>query len=177
SSRQNSYATVAKIDHQISAKHALSLRYSYDHSFDPNPFHADILPNNVGGVSSKAIEQGVAANLTSTLTNTLVNQFVFGWNKLYDNFGCTGTSVLDSVSPVDRFGNGIDYIFGAPFTNFGCKALVSDGQWRKTGTTSYGDNFTWVKGNHKMKYGADFRDVGEQGPNSFFSRRELSLTT
>lgn len=177
SSRQNSYNPVVKIDHQITQKHSLSVRYAYNHSFDPNPFHDDILPNNVGGVSSKAIAQGVGANLTSTLTNTVVNQFSFGWNKLYDNFGCTGTSVLDSVSPIDRFGNGIDYIFGAPFTNFGCDALVSDGQWRKTGTTSYADGLTWVRGNHNLKFGVGFHDVVEQGPNSFFSRRELSLTT
>jgi hypothetical protein len=177
SSRTNSYSPGVKIDHHINSKNSLSLRYGYNHSFDPNPFHDDILPNNVGGVSSKAIVQGAAANLTSTLKPTLVNSFLFGWNKLYDNFGCTGTNVLDSVSPVDQFGNGTDYLFAAPFTNFGCDALVSDGQWRKTGTTSFGDNLTWVRGNHTLKFGGDFRNIGEQGPNSFFSRRELTMTT
>jgi hypothetical protein len=177
SSRQNSYNPVVKIDHQFSGNESLSLRYGYNHSFDPNPFHDDILPNNVGGVSSKAIVQGAAANLTSTLRPNLVNNFVFGWNKLYDNFGCTGLNALDSVSPVDQFGNGTDYFFAAPFTNFGCTALVSDGQWRKTGTTSYSDNVTWVKGASTLKFGFDFRDIGEQGPNSFFSRRELTLST
>src|SRR5581483_11496086 len=177
SSATNSYNPVLKIDEQITSKHSLSMRYAYNHSFDPNPFHDDILPGNVGGVSSKAIVQGASANLTSTLSTSFINQFLFGWNKLYDNFGCTGTNVLDSVSPLDQFGNGIDYLFDAPFTNFGCDSLVSDGQWRKTGTTSFGDNFTWVKGNHTFKFGADFRDIGEQGPNSFFSRRELTMTT
>ena len=177
SSKQNSYNPVAKIDHQFSQKHSLSVRYSYNHFFDPNPFHLDILPNNVGGVSSKGISQGVGANFTSTLSSTVINQFIFGWNKVYSTFNCTGTDVLNSMSPLDRFGNGIDYLFGAPFTNFGCNALVSDGQWRKTGTTSYADNFTWVKGGHTFKFGGDFHNVGEQGPNSFFSRRELSLTT
>ena len=177
SSSTNSYNPVIKIDQKIGSKHSLSMRYAYNHSFDPNPFHDDILPGNVGGVSSKAIVQGASATLTSTLTTTIVNQFLFGWNKLYDNFGCTGTSVLDGVGPVDQFGNGIDYIFGAPFTNFGCDALVSDGQWRKTGTTSFGDNITWVHGTHTLKFGADFRNIAEQGPDSFFSRRELTLTT
>ena len=177
SSRTNSYNPVVKIDHQISSKNSVSMRYAYNHSFDPNPFHDDILPGNVGGVSSKAIVQGASANLTSTIKPTLVNNFQFGWNKLYDNFGCTGTNVLDSVSPIDQFGNGIDYLFGAPFTNFGCDALVSDGQWRKTGTTSFGDNLTWVRGPHTLKFGSDFRNISEQGPNSFFSRRELTMST
>jgi Carboxypeptidase regulatory-like domain/TonB dependent receptor len=177
SSKTDSYAPVVKIDHQFTNSESLSMRYSYNHFFDPNPFHADILPGNVGGVSSKAITQGAAANLTSTLKPTLVNNFTFGWNKLYDTFGCTGLDVLDSVSPLDAFGNGIDYLFDAPFTNFGCLSLVSNGQWRKTGTTSFGDNLTWVHGAHTFKFGSDFRNIGEQGPNSFFSRRELSMST
>jgi hypothetical protein len=176
SSQQNSYNTVAKIDQQITAKHSLSLRYGYDHFFDPNPFHHDILPGNVGGVSSKAIEQGISANLTSTLKTTLVNNLAFGWNKLYDKFGCTGLGVLDSVNPLDAFGNGRDYNMD-PFTSFGCTSLASDGQWRKTGTTSYSDNITWVRGAHTFKFGGDFRDIGEQGPNGFFSRRQVGLNT
>jgi hypothetical protein len=177
SSSTNSYSPVVKIDQQITSKHSLSARYGYGHSFDPNPFHDDILPGNIGGVSSKAIVQGVSANLTSTLKATLVNNFQFGWNKVYDNFTCLGTSVLDSPSTLDAFGNGVDYIFDAPFTNFGCTSLVSDGQWRKAGTTSFGDNLTWVRGRHTLKFGADFRNVAEQGPDSFFSRRQIQLGT
>jgi hypothetical protein len=177
SSQQNSYNATAKIDHNITSRHSVSLRYGYNHSFDPNPFHADILPGNVGGVSLKAISQGLSANLTSTLRSNLINSLVFGWNKIYANFACTGLSVLDGVSPKDAFGNGIDYLFDANITNFGCNSLVSDGQWRKTGTTSYTDTLTWVHGNHTFKFGADFRNIGEQGPDSFFSRRELTAST
>lgn len=177
SSQQSSYNTVAKIDHQFNSKNSFSGRYGYDHFFDPNPFHDDILPGNIGGVDEKAIAQGVSANLTSTLKPTLVNNFVFGWNINYANFGCTGHNVFDAISGVDQFGNGIDYPWAAPFTQPGCLALVSDGQWRKTGTTSYGDNLTWVHGNHTFKFGADFRNVHETGPNSFFSRREEELDT
>jgi hypothetical protein len=178
SSRQNSYNPVVKVDHQITKSESLSLRYAYNHSFDPNPFHADILPGNVGGISSKAIVQGASANLTSTLKPTLINNFQFGWNKLYDNFACQGLSVLDSPFPLDGFGNGTDYLFDAPFTNFGCTGLGdSNGQWRKTGTTSFGDNLTWVRGNHTFKFGSDFRNISEQGPDAFFSRREFTLGT
>lgn len=177
SSKTNAYNPVVKIDHQFTSTEQLSMRYAYNHSFDPNPFHDDTLPGNLNGVSSKAIVQGASANLTSTLKPTLINNFSFGWNHLYDNFGCDGTSTFDSVNPVDRFGNGIDYLFQAPFVNFGCTNLVSDNQWRKTGTTSFGDNITWVRGNHTFKFGSDFRDIAEQGPNGFFSRREFTLGT
>jgi len=174
-SQQNSYSTVAKIDHHFTDRESFSVLYGYDHFVDPNPTHNDILPGNVGGVSEKAINQGLAANLVSTLTNNLVNNFNFGWNKIYSNFGCTGISTLDSVIPsTDQFGNGWDFNMD-PFTSVGCTALVSNGQWRKTGTTSYGDNLTWVHGSHTLKFGADFRNISEQGPNSFFSRRQVAL--
>jgi len=178
-SRQNSYNPVVKIDHQISKSESLSLRYAYNHSFDPNPFHDDTLPNDINAVSSKAIVQGASAQLTSTLKPTLINNFQFGWNKLYDNFSCGGTKLIDGVSPIDQFGNGIDYFMdpNAPFTSFGCTNLVADNQWRKTGTTSYGDNITWVRGNHTFRFGSDFRNIGEQGPDNFFSRREIELST
>ena len=177
SSQQNSYNTVAKIDHHFTEREVLSLRYGYDHFFDPNPTHNDILPGNVGGVSEKAISQGLAANLVSTLTNNLVNSLTFGWNHLYSTFGCTGISTVDSPVPaLDQFGNGWDFNMD-PFTSIGCTALVSDGQYRKTGTTSYTDTISWVHGNHSFKFGGDFRNVGEQGQNSFFSRRQVGLAT
>lgn len=176
SSRLNAYNPVVKIDHQITSKHTLSMRYAYNHLEDPNPFHDEILPNGVGGVNTKSITQGATAHLTSTLKATLINDFAFGWNRLYAFFGCNGTNVIDSVSPKDQFGNGIDYTMG-PFTSFGCQNLVSNYQWRRTGTTSYGDGLSWARGSHIFKFGGDFRNVGEQGPNNFLSRRQISVDT
>ncbi len=175
-SQQNSYNTVAKIDHHFTDRQTISLRYGYDHFFDPNPFHLDILPGNVAGVNEKSINQAVAGNLTSTFTNSLINSFTFGWNHIYANFGCTGLGVVDSPITPDRFGNGWDFNTD-PFTSIGCTALVSDGQWRKTGTTSYTDTLSWVHGSHTLKFGSDFRNISEQGPNSFFSRRQVGLAT
>jgi hypothetical protein len=177
SSKQDAYNIVAKIDHHFSSRHVFSGRYGYDHFFDPNPNHAEVLPNNVGGYSQKGINQAVAANLTSTLTNTLVNSFTFGWNKIYQNFECSGLSTLNTLTPqVDQFGNSWDYNTD-PFTSVGCIQLVSNGQWRKTGTTSFSDNISWVHGAHTLKFGGDFRNIGEQGPTSFFSRRQVGLQT
>jgi hypothetical protein len=173
SSKQNSYNTVAKIDHRITDRHALSLRYGYDNFFDPDPFHDEVLPGGIGASASKDIRQGATANLTSTLRPTLTNTFSIGWNRIQAAFNCTGLNVLDSVSPRDAFGNTRDYYMN-PFTSFGCP-LVSDGQWRKTGTTSYTDYISWVKGSHTFKFGFDFRNVGEQGPNNFYSRRQLDM--
>ncbi len=104
----------------------LSARYGYDHFTDPNPFHNDILPNNVGTASQKSLAQAGGANLTSTLSDHVVNAFNFGWNKIYVNGSCVGLDVLDSVSPLDQFGYGRDYNLN-PFTSFGCSS--SGCQW------------------------------------------------
>ena len=173
-SSDNAYNPIVKIDHQINGKNSVSLRYAYNHFADPNAFHDDILPNELGAVSTKGITQGATAHLTSTLKPTVINDFAFGWNRLYDFFGCDGTKVLDSVAPVDQFGNGTDFNMG-PFASFGCTNLIADDQWRKTGTTSYGDGLNWGKGAHTFKFGMDFRNIAEQGPDNFNSRRQLHL--
>ena len=50
-------------------------------------------------------------------------------------------------------------------------------QARKTGTISYTDNLTWIHGSHTLKFGFDFRDVGEGGFDNFDSRRQLNMQT
>jgi hypothetical protein len=176
SSRTSSYQTVAKIDHHFTERHTFTGRYGYDHSYDPNPFHDDILPGNVGATESKSIGQGLSASLVSSLTTNVLNSFNFGWNKIYATFNCTNRSEIDGVSPLDQFGNARDYNMD-PFTSFGCLSLVSNNQFRKTGTTSYTDSISWVHGSHTFKFGGDFRNIHEEGPNSFDSRRQINLNT
>ncbi|MBS1853071.1 MAG: carboxypeptidase regulatory-like domain-containing protein [Acidobacteria bacterium] len=173
SDAQDSYQTVLKVDHHFNDRHTLTLRYGYDYGKNPNSGHADVLPGGVGGVGVKSISQALAANLSSTLTPNLLNTFVFGWNRINVPFTCQGTDVLDSVSPLDRFGNGADYTFGT-FTSFGCIALAANGQDRRTGTTSYSDTLSWVHGAHNLKFGFEFRNVGESGSSNFFSRRQVN---
>ena len=173
-SATNSYNLTAKIDQHFTDRETLSLRYGYDHFTDPDPFHDDILPN-LGGVAEHSIGEGLSAQLTSTLSNTLVNNFTFGWNHIYAAFFTNGLNALDSVSSPDLYGNGTDFSM-EPFTSFGAIDLGdSDGQARKTGTISYSENLSWVHGNNTFKFGFDFRNVGENGYDDFFSRRSFNF--
>ena len=172
---QDSYQTVLKLDHHLNDKHVVSVRLGYDHYQDPNAGHFDILPGGVGGDDEKAIAKGLSASLVSTMSATLINNFNFGFNHIFAGFKCNGLNVLNSVNPLDRFGRGWDYITD-PFTGFGCLSLASDLQFRNTGTTSYADDLTWVRGSHILKFGADFRTIGESGPNAFYTRRQLSFS-
>ncbi len=175
-SKQNSYNTVAKIDEHFTPGETLSVRYGYDHFVDPDPFHDDVLPGGIGATAEKSISDAVSANLTSVLRTNLINNFNFGWNHIYAAFACNH-SAIDGVGTIDQFGNGTDYDFD-PFSSLGCLDLGdSNGQGRKTGTTSYTDSISWVHGNHTFKFGGDFRDVGEGGDDNFFSRRALDTVS
>ena len=176
-SRLNLYDSTLKIDHHFTDRESLSLRYGYDHSYDPDSYPTEaILPGDIGGVAEKAITQGLGAQLTSILKNTLINNLQFGWNHIYAEFTCTGLNVLDSPGGVDQFGYGRDYVMD-PFTSFGCysNGLLANKQFRKTGTVSYTESISWVHRSHTFKFGFDFRDVGENGAPNFYSRRELML--
>ena len=174
-SKQTTYNPTVKLDHHFNDRESLSLRYGYDHFFDPNPGFADILPG-FGAYEEKSINEGLAAQLTSTLGSNLVNNFQFGWNHIYGTFylGKATTNVLDAPGGVDSLGNGWDYSLD-PFTSFASSLGGSDSQARKTGTISYTESLTWVHGSHTYKFGFDFRDVGESGYDDFYSRRQVTL--
>ncbi len=174
-SRTKTYNPILKIDHKINDREALSLRYGYNHFFDPNPSNSDILPG-FGHYSEKGISYGITGALTSTLSNTLINNFQFGLNHIYATFYLpqSTTSILDGPGGQDSFGNGWDYVM-EPFSSLASTLSGSDGQARTTGTVSYTDNITWVRGSHTFKFGFDFRDVRERGFDNFDSRRQVSL--
>jgi hypothetical protein len=175
SSDTRSYEITTKLDHRFTETEVMSIRYGYDPLKDPNPAFDATLPGNVGATSLDAIGQGLSVNLTSTLRSTLVNSLTFGWNHIIADFACQGLSTLNSPYPVDQFGHGAEFVMG-PFGNFACArgGALADGQGRTTGTTSYSDALSWVKGSHTWKFGAEFRDIHEQGNSNFGQRRQIS---
>jgi hypothetical protein len=177
----NAYTWTAKIDHKLTDKHQVALRYAYNHSIDSNPFHSEMAPG-IDAISSPAYTHGVFAGLTSTLTNSLVNDFKFGWNKLSAGFISNCSKFLDPITGTDSFGQGRDFAApdGAlsigPLNVIGCNGLFdSASQTGFSGTTSYADTITWVKGNHTLKFGGDFRHVHSTGDTNFSSRDALAF--
>jgi hypothetical protein len=169
SSKSDVTNITAKLDQHIGDKHVMTLHGAYDFYKDPDPFHDDFLPGGVGASASQNHVLLAGATLTSTLSSTLVNQAKIAYNKNDNPFRCGNQNVLN-LGNVDPYGRPRD--FSLPdVAGFGCLALFdSNGQWRKTGTWSWGDSLSWVKGSHTFKMGGDFRWVYENGYNSFTSR-------
>jgi len=177
----NAYNWTGKIDHKITEKHQLSLRYVYNDGKDSNPFHTETAPG-IDAIASPSYSQGAFAGLTSTLSNTLVNDFKFGWNRTNAAFTSNCTQAFDPITGTDAFGNGRDFAVpdGAlgvgPLDVFGCNALFdAASQSGYRGTTSWGDTVTWVRGNHTIKFGGDFRYISSSGFDDFSSRDTLSF--
>ncbi len=174
SSKFDARNLTAKVDQHIGDKHLLSIHSAYDWSQDPNGGHDDFLPGGIGASGFEAHTLVTGVSLTSTLSSRLVNQAKFAYNKADIPFNCGGLNQLN-VGAVDQYGRPRD--FSLPdVAGFGCLGLFdSNGQWRKTGTWSWGDNLSWVKNAHTVKVGGDVRFVYENGFNSFTSRSTVTL--
>ncbi len=173
-SRLQSDTFTIKVDYNLSKKHVLSVRYSYDEASDPDFDHMDFLPNDLGGTSLYLRNQNASIALTSTLTDKLINEFHFGGNRSHQLFGCNGAKVIDSFGQIDAVGTGSD--FDIPFSGFGCFALSdSDGQARFTGTYQTLDSLTYSRGRHLFKWGAEFRDVYSNSFDGFGTRTFLNF--
>jgi len=175
SSRDDTRNLTAKLDQHLGDKHLLTFHGAYDQYKDPNGSHDDFLPGGVGATASQAHELLGGVSLTSTLNSRLVNQAKFAYNKVDVQFNCGTQSVLN-LGAVDQYGRPRDFLL-PDVAGFGCVGSTSDsnGQWRKTGTWSWGDSLSWVKGPHTLKIGADFRRVYEDGFNSFLSRTPVTF--
>ena len=172
-SREKDEDATLKIDQKITDKHHLSARFIYNWYHDPNSGHYDFLPGNIGALAAFTRTSGLALNLTSNFTTTVVNELRLSANRTNQGYTCTGVGTFDSLGFADQVGRGAD--FSLPVLNsglgFGCQVLGdADGQGRKSGTYQYGDNLTKVINQHTLKFGGEFRDVYSNNFTDFFSR-------
>ena len=178
-SREKDEDPILKIDHKINKDNNLYVRYTYNYFTDPNPFHTDVLPGDLGGVSSTQKIQGLAAGLTSTFGSTFINDFRFGANRGNLVFGCDGVSTfnsIDSAALTDAEGRGADFTLPV-FANFGCQPLGdTNKQISKQGTYQWLDSMNKVIKSHTLKWGAEVRDVYSNNFTSFVSRAAFTFS-
>jgi hypothetical protein len=175
-SRQRVDDFTIKVDHNINTKNILSVRYSYNRFTDPDAFHDDFLPGDLGATATYQRTQGASIGLTTTLRSNLVNEFHFGANRTNLQFTCTGTSVFDSFGNLDSVGRGPDYLLPG-ISGFGCLALTeSNGQTRYTGTYQTIDGISYTRGKHAFKFGGEFRATYSNSFDDFNTRQALSFS-
>jgi len=161
---------LGKVDFKINASNTVSVRYLANKSTD-NGGSTNVLPG-LGGDAFSGLTQSLSGHLATTLSPTMQNDFYASGNRSFQNFTCNGSSIIDSLSlaGVDPFGRGRD--FNLPgFTQVGCVTLGdSNGQDRPFGTYTIGDNMTWIKGRHTVKFGYEFSDNYSNDFDNFGTR-------
>jgi hypothetical protein len=167
---------LVRVDHNFSQKESLAVRYTFNRYIDPNFDHTDYLPGGLGGTGTSQRRQNASIQLTSLIDSRLVNNFRLGGNRINFPLSCQGLSVLDSFGPTDPFGRGFDIPLPG-VAGLGC-LFINDrnGSKRLSGTYTIGDDVTWARGRHTLKFGVETHDVYSNNTNDFVSRPLLDFS-
>jgi hypothetical protein len=185
--RQHQLST--RIDHKLSDKHQLSGSFAFsDGTFE---FCCESFPGANDAIRSPQRTYRLSTNLVSTFSANKINEFRFGGNRLNLIFAGEGDNGVSSargeavLTALQRSGgptnaNPRGGVNGS-LVNFGIAGITAphlgfDTQFRTTGTTQFGDSFTWIRGSHNMKFGGETRFVYENGASNFFRAETLNFS-
>ncbi|MCY7345187.1 MAG: carboxypeptidase regulatory-like domain-containing protein [Pyrinomonadaceae bacterium] len=142
--REKQYDFVVKFDYNLADNQLLYVRYGQgeQNTFgDGGNGGRPIFPNSPNFVDTFRAPKNLAINYRWSPTATLTNEFIFGMNK----FGF----IFETPEPDSRIPFAFNNI-ATPNTNFSYNA-------RSSTTFQFVDNLTWIKGNHTVKGGFNFR--------------------
>jgi len=180
-------SNATRVDYLLSSKHTFSASYNFSQGdFSTGLF--DTFPGIGDEVRSPQRGQALSLRLTSTLSPSKTNELYFGGNRAKAKFNGAGDGSASSTIP-----DAIDAAFAAngiprarPFGGRNGTSLnlatgsitglgVFDTQFRFSGTTVLGDNFTWTHGTHSYKMGFERRWVYANGANNFARSETLNF--
>ncbi len=145
-SEATSYFSI-RTDHAVSKNNQLSVRFGYN-------------PSNINGIQDESQNQTLGQNdysrtgiqilkdlsfgasLTTILPHNMVNEAYYNFGRRKASFDSQVPSVADQIA-------GTGFIGSNPFSPVA----------RTEKRNQIRDNLTWVKGNHTLKFGADFNWV------------------
>jgi hypothetical protein len=157
---------LARLDHQLTARHQLFGRFLLFNSHQLFPF----VPNNfaqnppaAAGFGTYKDDRGrnLALGLTSVFRPTLINDFRFGYiyyfgSKQAENIHSNLLQSLGITRPPGAINRGIPAINVPGYADMGDSDIFQP-FFRKNHTFQFTDNLVWVKGRHTWKFGADVR--------------------
>jgi hypothetical protein len=156
-----------RIDHTFSSKDSIFGRFSYENqpSFIPSPFQNVLDGGGFFDGHENFSYRSVAVSETHIFDSTHINELRFGYNRI--NAHRYQNNFNENVSAQLGF-PGVPYEPGT--FNGGLPALTfSDGSAPELGSSGFlpsiekqnsyvfTDNFTWIKGRHSIKIGAEIR--------------------
>jgi len=139
------YAFLSKVDWDLNNDNKLAVSYNYDYSKNTNQtFDVATYGNSANGIEGPSKINVVNVNLFTTLSPTKVNEAHFSYSR-----ELRPRSTVDSNVPADTgIGFAPSFRFGFPFF---LEPNVDELLWR----THTKDNFSWISGNHTVKFGGE----------------------
>jgi len=137
----------ARLDHQFNANNRLAIHYGVIDARDLNVLVGDTLDGGGIGAPSSGHDtylrdQTLVGSVNSVLKPDLVNTVLAQYARRHYNFpGVTGQPNLDVPNTL---------LFGH---NFGTFDATDESR------VQFSDSVSWIKGNHYLKFGADFNHV------------------
>jgi len=99
----NAYSLTGRLDHKLTNKHQLTVRYIYGHSAESNPFHDEVLPG-YGDVSGISTNHNGVVSIASSLSARATNVLRAGYNQVNSGDYCNHAAI-DALTGTDTFGN------------------------------------------------------------------------
>jgi len=165
----NSDAVDIRLDHNITSKQQLYVRYSFKNAFYTEFNNAGVIaPAGVFLPSDGANEQNrsLVVSYNYSIAPRLLNEFRFGFTNYNEN----DTFPIEGAQAISQLGLNFDHPvnIGAhptadafPTFNFADGSVTSIGQDRVgptiSGNTQFTDNLTYIRGKHTLRFGVDAR--------------------
>lgn len=135
----------ARIDHQLTANDRVFFRYKTDHGLQPT--YTDPINPVFNAVSTQPSYEG-QANWSHAFGNSAVNQFIASGSYYSAIFKSADQAAATAAFPYAMYSNLFSGLGGINY------ALP---QGRNVTQYQFVDDFAFTKGNHNIKFGANFR--------------------
>jgi hypothetical protein len=174
---------LVKLDHNFTNNQQFTARYAFARSEQIFPLGSS------GGFgdgsrlpefsqTSPTRVQVFSASILSALSSTRINEARFGYSRYRTSFSSLDAN-LDPASLGFNFGTGKlglpEFDFSVPIENLGAQGF-SVPRGRTSQTYQILDNFTWVRGQHTIKFGAEFRRAAIENFNDNLERGIFSFS-
>lgn len=166
-----------KVDHRFTDKDSYSIRFTRDTRDEslPGPFEL------VGGDLQNVINYNAVASYTRTISPSKLNEFRWSTSRFHLDFDTLsrGKNIIDALGIGGLEGRKRENIEGFPILN-----VVGYGNFGDIGirpleqnfvTYNLSDMFTWIRGAHTIKIGADLRLYSRRAFNGINARGNFSF--
>ena len=169
-----------RIDHYMGTKNQVYGRWSWKNLPFSSQATAFSLTQLLPPIANLEANRNLLIGDSYTITPTLVNEFRFGYSDLNtrQSFPYSGASVVSNLGltglDLSHAGNdggfpGFNFSSGTGFSRIGHGDIGPS----HSRTLQYTDNLTWIKGQHTMKFGLDWRTVSYSRVNTFGAADEF----